>query len=70
MSSSSVWPIDKTLSMAVAMKRYSAFPKISAFLEVYPLIISCHIRKLVGRVLSFCRTTVGVIYSHSRKARY
>ena len=52
---------------AMAMKRYSAFPKAPALLEPHHQIVKCHIQDTCWRgVLPLCREAVGVSFSPSR----
>ena len=49
---------------ALAMKRYSAFPKAPASLEPYHQIVLCHVQdSRWGRVFPLNRGAVGIFYS-------
>ena len=75
MSTSSILPIDKTLSGAstparvdlgaMAIKRYSAFPNFWSFTVRSFCVISNTLIK-GGVVLPLCRDAVGVFYSLNR----
>ena len=56
---------------AIAMNRYSTFPKALASLEPHHQIVLCHIQDIRwgGEVLSLCRGAVGVFYSLSRRCK-
>ena len=67
MQFSSVYPIDRALPGAIAMKGCSAFSKAPESLEPHHQIVLCYIRTLVGvRVLLMCRGAVGGFYSPSQ----
>ena len=73
---SSIWPIDRTLSGttplsqsglgAMAMKRYSAFPKALAFLEIYHEIVYCHTQDTRWQGPTPLQRTVVIFYSPVR----
>ena len=54
-----------TLGQKMAMKGYSASPKVPALLKTHHQIVKCHIRTLIEGVLPLCRDAVGVFYSPS-----
>ena len=71
-----IWLIDRTLLGAttsghsglgvMAVKRYSAFPKTSALLEVHYSWFSVISRTLIWGILPLCRDAVTGFYTPSR----
>ena len=52
---------------AMAIKTYSAFPKVPALLEPHHQVVQCHIQDILGGgVLPLCRDAVSVFNSSSR----
>ena len=76
MSKSSILPIDRTYQalplgtrvkfVVMAMKGYSAFPKLQDYWSLHIRLFNVISRTLVGIILPLCRGAVGVFYSASR----
>ena len=76
MQFSSILPIDSTLLLpvrvelgAMAMKGYTAFPKLQYDWNLTIILLSVISMKPIGEVLLLCRYAVGVFYSPRRLSK-